>query len=369
MKLLRITLMNKNHPVIDFDYNQSTGIIEKIYEVNKYAPLGIKNKEDLQEWLENRSVPYQRLKNALNIDYGQYDKFITSMIKRTHGFNLSDQYFFKLQDEQISWHEKNLFTNDFEESKLKSVFSNPKKHISPSSSTNGNLSKVWKQENNLRYLYKGSSSIAQEPYNELIATKLYERVLKSSEYVSYELTFIQGKPYSKCTCFIDEFTEFVPALHIIKVLSKDNRKTNYQHFLDCTEYLKIKGAKDFMNKMLTCDYILGNSDRHYNNFGAIRDVRTLKFISMAPIFDTGNSLGILKQDETELTTYPFYKDPEKQLSLVDDFSWLDISKLEGFINEAKEILTLNKNISEYYISHSIEEMEKRIEYLKRKIAK
>ena len=124
-----------------------------------------------------------------------------------------------------------------------------------------------------------------------------------------------------------------------------------------------------MNKMLTCDYILGNSDRHYNNFGAIRDVRTLKFISMAPIFDTGNSLGILKQDETELTTYPFYKDPEKQLSLVDDFSWLDISKLEGFINEAKEILTLNKNISEYYISHSIEEMEKRIEYLKRKIAK
>ena len=173
MKLLRITLMNKNHPVIDFDYNQSTGIIEKIYEVNKYAPLGIKNKEDLQEWLENRSVPYQRLKNALNIDYGQYDKFITSMIKRTHGFNLSDQYFFKLQDEQISWHEKNLFTNDFEESKLKSVFSNPKKHISPSSSTNGNLSKVWKQENNLRYLYKGSSSIAQEPYNELIATKLY----------------------------------------------------------------------------------------------------------------------------------------------------------------------------------------------------
>ena len=38
------------------------------------------------------------------------------------------------------------------------------------------------------------------------------------------------------------------------------------------------------------DYILTNTDRHYNNFGVLRDTHTLKFIGLAPIFDTGNSM-------------------------------------------------------------------------------
>lgn len=30
--------------------------------------------------------------------------------------------------------------------------------------------------------------------------------------------------------------------------------------------------------------------RHFNNFGVLRDVKTLKFVDLAPIFDSGNSM-------------------------------------------------------------------------------
>ena len=35
------------------------------------------------------------------------------------------------------------------------------------------------------------------------------------------------------------------------------------------------------------DFVLTNTDWHLNNFGVLRDSKTLKFIGIAPIFDSG----------------------------------------------------------------------------------
>lgn len=42
--------------------------------------------------------------------------------------------------------------------------------------------------------------------------------------------------------------------------------------------------------MLVTDYIIGNYDRHYRNFGLIRNAETLRFAGTASIFDCGTSL-------------------------------------------------------------------------------
>ena len=42
-----------------------------------------------------------------------------------------------------------------------------------------------------------------------------------------------------------------------------------------------------------------NEDRHLNNFGIIRDVNTLKWLDVAPIFDNGQSLKIEYYDDEE----------------------------------------------------------------------
>ena len=44
-----------------------------------------------------------------------------------------------------------------------------------------------------------------------------------------------------------------------------------------------------LDYMLFMDFIISNTDRHWNNFGIIRDAETLKFKRLAPIFDSGNS--------------------------------------------------------------------------------
>ena len=109
--------------------------------------------------------------------------------------------------------------------------------------------------------------------------------------------------------------------------------------------LGIKNEEEEMAKMFTCDYILANQDRHWRNFGVIRNVETLEFTRLAPIFDNGTSLwchayNILAEDSYIAKPFgPKGMAPDKQLSLFRNYSWFDRDKLVGFPLEAKEILS------------------------------
>ena len=48
------------------------------------------------------------------------------------------------------------------------------------------------------------------------------------------------------------------------------------------------------------DFLIMNEDRHLNNFGIIRDVNTLKWLDMAPIFDNGQSLNVQDYNDEEV---------------------------------------------------------------------
>lgn len=48
--------------------------------------------------------------------------------------------------------------------------------------------------------------------------------------------------------------------------------------------------------MIVCDFILANKDRHFDNFGAIRNIETLEFERVAPTFDNGCSLWFDEND-------------------------------------------------------------------------
>ena len=61
--------------------------------------------------------------------------------------------------------------------------------------------------------------------------------------------------------------------------------------MNCAEALGIPDVVQFLDRMLVLDYIIANEDRHLNNFGAIRNAETLEWLGMAPIYDSGSSLG------------------------------------------------------------------------------
>ena len=109
--------------------------------------------------------------------------------------------------------------------------------------------------------------------------------------------------------------------------------------------------------------MIANYDRHDRNFGAIRNIETLKWKCMAPIFDSGSCLWATQPTTMIGSTYkskPFKPLPEKQLELVDDLSWLDISKLEGFEKEIEDIFSKNPLMDETRIKAIVEQVKLRI---------
>ena len=118
--------------------------------------------------------------------------------------------------------------------------------------------------------------------------------------------------------------------------------------------------------MLVCDFILANKDRHFNNFGVIRNVETLEFERVAPIFDNGCSLWF---DENDMyvgeffLTKPFDEYEKNQINLVKNFDWFDIDKLDGFVDEVRGILSKNNLLSNERIEKIVELVKLRIEYV------
>ncbi len=380
----KFTLMNKNKKVFDFVYDEEEHFIvnfERNYPENEdYAPFGLIkmneiDKVEFNKWWKNRQIPASRkgLKEVLH-NSNVYDKDNFDLLDaKAYCLSLSDQYWVKGVDEEISWESINFFDNEFSEDIGKILFNGGKTALNlnlntPDMTSNGNYEKRWKIIDGERYLLKAGSKIYnQEPFNELIATKLYERLLNKEEYVEYSVIFDDDKAISKCKNFITKDTELVPAWKINEYYEFLDDEDKYTHYIRCLNNLGIKDAETLTDKMIVCDYIIANKDRHFNNFGVIRDVNTLKFIGVAPIFDNGCSLWY---DENDMyvgeffLTKPFEEYEKTQLSLVKKLEWLDISKLEDFPNEVKTILSMDKLLSKERINKIVDQIKLRIEFVK-----
>ena len=380
----KFTLMNKNKKVFDFVYDEEEHFIvnfERNYPENEdYAPFGLIkmneiDKVEFNKWWKNRQIPASRkgLKEVLH-NSNVYDKDNFDLLDaKAYCLSLSDQYWVKGVNEEISWESINFFDNEFSEDIGKILFNGGKTALNlnlntPDMTSNGNYEKRWKIIDGERYLLKAGSKIYnQEPFNELIATKLYERLLNKDEYVEYSVIFDDDKAISKCKNFITKDTELVPAWKINEYYEFLDDEDKYTHYIRCLNNLGIKDAETLTDKMIVCDYIIANKDRHFNNFGVIRDVNTLKFIDVAPIFDNGCSLWY---DENDMyvgeffLTKPFEEYEKTQLSLVKKLEWLNISKLEDFPNEVKTILSMDKLLSKERINKIVDQIKLRIEFVK-----
>ena len=87
-----------------------------------------------------------------------------------------------------------------------------------------------------------------------------------------------------------------------------------------------------------------NEDRHLNNFGIIRNVNTLEWVDVAPIFDNGQSLNIRYYDDEELHLSGegrlFYeiKPFDEIIKVVKDIKRIDLSLLDGVVEWFDDLL-------------------------------
>ena len=94
-----------------------------------------------------------------------------------------------------------------------------------------------------------------------------------------------SQPYSVCTNMTADRQDFVSGYYIFSAFPRGDGVSAYAHFLNCCEKLGIPDVTEQLQQMMILDYLICNQDRHFGNFGAIRDAVTLEWMGVAPIFD------------------------------------------------------------------------------------
>lgn len=352
---MKYSLMHKNVAVADIEIDETLGGVTKIRNITakEHLPVGtiriqrddeVVDRYAFNQWWTGRSIPASRMgiSDALET-LGIYNTKL--LLTKCLGLSLSDHYWIKPYNKNILWEDVNFFDNDFSDDIGDVLFGMNGKNadidfVSPDNTSDGNLQKRWKIIDGKRCLLKsGSTPFRQQPFNEVIATLVMNKL--GIEHIPYTITWIDNKPYSVCENFVTKDTELISAWRVLQLRQKENHESSYLHYVNICKELGID-IVPALDRMIVLDYIIANEDRHFNNFGLLRDANTLEWIGAAPIFDSGTSLWY-DTSARGISTYdipckPFKKKHSEQLRMVSSFDWLDISKLNGIEDEILNIL-------------------------------
>ena len=367
---VRFTFMSRTHAVASVVYNRSRKeftFIDSSLDAAR-VPIGLGDDPrqiplfEFNRWWRGRGIPQTRngvdqVLRAAGVEVPE------ELLQRNLGLSLSDQYWVCPEGSGLRWEDVNFFNNDFEEVDLRTEpYAEGGAHAHPDNTSDGNLAKYWVVRDGVRMLRKGGLHNDQEPYNEVVATALFRRLLAEGEYVAYTLEGKGSAAWSLCANFLSDEEEYVPAMYVERLKGQSPDANDFDHYIECCEQLGADGARDAIERMIACDDVLANHDRHHRNFGIVRNVETLE-CRPAPIFDSGSSLWCdvdtesLSRGEFKFTSKQFEASPARQLLLVDDLSWFDISRMEGFVDEAIEILSANDALKDRlpYIRRGLEQ--------------
>ena len=352
---MKYTLMHKNITITDVEIDEGLGVITSIDNISakEHLPIGVvhqlRHEETvdryaLNHWWAGRSIPASRMgiTDALEaLGVSSTKQLITKCL----GLSLSDHYWLRPYDSNITWEAVNFFDNDFSDDIGDVLFGVNDKNasfdfVSPDNTSDGNLQKRWKIIDGKRCLLKsGSDPYSQQPFNEVIATIIMNRL--GIDHVPYTVSWIDDKPYSVCEDFVTKDTELVSAWRVLQLRPKANHENEYLHYVSLCKVLGVD-IVPALDRMIVLDYIIANEDRHFNNFGLLRNANTLEWIGAAPIFDSGTSLWYNKTASrfvaSDIICKPFKKTYGEQLKLVSSYDWLDISKLDGIEDEILNVL-------------------------------
>ena len=290
-----IRLYNQTLVTFSLYENGLEGLTASLKDVNDSlkhlfpVDLALTN-EGVVKWLRNRVIP----KNRAFVDQilktlGLSINDTKGIIDVCKGLSLNDSYWVVPQGFTGTFEQYNLYENRFSEVLALVAYtgaggSDKAFSTSPELTTGGMLPKAWRfLENDGIYLYKGgtegAANTGKEPYSEYYASQIAKAM--GLHAVFYDLEKWKGILASKCKLFTDIDTSFIP----VHKVADDNIRA-------CLDYYKTisEEAYEDLCSMLVFDAVIYNEDRHFGNFGLLRDNHTGRILGPAPIFDNGLSL-------------------------------------------------------------------------------
>lgn len=270
-KIINIT--NKSHLPVGC-YNDNPNIMEQLYA----------------KWIANRIIPdnRQNLNNIISkLKLTPNELFIKSL-----GVSLTDCYWFKPEDSNLTWEDVNFYDNGFDETLADislfdnfniAVSSNTTNTHNPDITTNGALPKGWKVLNEEPLLIKQGGDYNILCANEIIASNI-ATLLKISHVPYYQIK-INKQHLCCCPCIIkDNNTEMVSALQINHEYMGNGDSSPAFTYIN-------NNFKDELKDLLLFHVLIHNTDGHELNISLLRNSDTLEYIGLAPAYDNGTSLG------------------------------------------------------------------------------
>ena len=281
---------NKEVAVIGIIHKDFGGYIHCEEILDKYAlPYGTKNAANIDNaltyWNDSRCIPLGR---------PNYDKVLAAfsaknsndLIPFAHMASLTDNYWFKKDNSNISWEDISFRHNGKCSDLYKTMIFDVKESVNgklgtPDLTTDGAIPKFWaRRDDNFVLLKSSMGNMPMDVLNEVIASEILTQL--NILHVSYSVTDVNGIYFSECPCFItsDKY-EFVPTNNLLM----DNFYATTNDYLDT---MCKFGFMRQVEEMKLCDMLIGNTDRHAKNYGQIVDSDTHRVLCLAPLFDQGS---------------------------------------------------------------------------------
>lgn len=319
--VLRYILKNKDIPIVSFEYEKYKEQGGEFEGYTKYRFKNIKilnenllpknmNKNldsvELKKWIERRRIPKNR-KNMLDILSYELEELhlnpnnLMNYIDVSYGLSLNDSYWIVPNDEkEYFWKDYNLYENKFSDI-LSLIAFGEKGEIgtsngiktSPEYTTEGMIAKCWAViDGKICLLKKSTESHQKEAYTEYYMSQIAE--IMGFEHVKYDILEYHGHIVSCCPLFTNENIGLVA---IEDCLDKNDK---YKSDISLLKAISKVYPKEALEDLMLFDSLVYNTDRHIRNFGLLLDNNTGEILRPAPIFDNGNSITTLIDENTDI---------------------------------------------------------------------
>ena len=267
------TLMSEDRPIAKVQ----NGIITE--SVEELLPLYLKRTKNFEEWVASRAIDAHRtnsrlLKKALRLR--TTDDVQTALA--VNAATVTDRYWFKPDGSSAVYEDIRFKENYFDQLALRGdpdSFSR-KPSRTPELTNTGSFEKCWKLIDGKWWMYKSGNT--EECFSEMFICKLGEKLGLDMAHYEMEGQYIRSKDFTDGAS-----VNFEP----IRSLVDDDE--DYENCFEVLCELSPDIAKQYL-LIIWMDSICYNMDRHTENFGLLRDVKTGAILSLAPNYDNNIAL-------------------------------------------------------------------------------
>lgn len=292
------TIMHGDRKVADI-HRDGTCIIysEQMMPYNLYLEstekndieIRIQNLDNFYYWCASRVLTLDReyakeILNSIGASQAHTDRERALIALSYHCLSLMDIYWTKEKDESLEFKEINLFENHLEKAFIdvtlrgKQVTIQNRHLIADDLGTQGCYPKAWIRRDDTFWLMKDGGLEPVE--NELLASKIC-RCFQVNQ-VMYEEDYYDDQKVS-VSKIITSLDKSIVSMENFEIYAA-NRQINKMEYI-----LNMDGYSYYMMNIL--DYLIGNTDRHWGNWGMFVDNETNTPIRLYDLMDFNKAFG------------------------------------------------------------------------------